>query len=48
VLPHLDDSRLSLSKDPKRGAAPVKSSSVMLFPQQPGLQLMWRIPDSRD
>jgi hypothetical protein len=31
-----------LSKNPNRGgAASVKSSSVVLFPQQPGLQLIY-------
>jgi PAS domain S-box-containing protein len=33
--------RQSLSKDPNRGAAAVKSSSVLLFPQQPALQLIY-------
>jgi PAS domain-containing protein len=31
----------SLSKDPNRGAAVMKSSSVVLFPQQPALQLIY-------
>jgi PAS domain S-box-containing protein len=30
-----------LSKDPNRGAAAMKSSSVVLFPQQPALQLIY-------
>jgi PAS domain S-box-containing protein len=30
-----------LGKDPNRGAAAVKSSSVVLFPQQPALQLIY-------
>jgi PAS domain S-box-containing protein len=30
-----------LSKDPNRGAVAVKSSSVVLFPQQPALQLIY-------
>jgi PAS domain-containing protein len=31
----------SLSIDPNRGAAALKSSSVVLFPQQPALQLIY-------
>ncbi len=33
--------RKSLSKNPNRGATAVKSSSVVLFPQQPALQLIY-------
>ena len=30
-----------MSKNPNRGAAAVKSSSVVLFPEQPALQLIY-------
>ncbi len=37
----LANTEASLSKNPDRGAAAVKSSSVVLFPQQPALQLIY-------
>jgi PAS domain S-box-containing protein len=38
---HQQAGRYSLSKDPNRGAAAIKSSSVVLFPHQPALQLIY-------